>query len=46
MQTHHFVQTLDTYRIGMIVPQCPILTGIRRYWTRTACSAQEVGHEV
>ncbi len=28
VQTHHFGETLDTYRIGMIVPHCPILTGI------------------
>jgi hypothetical protein len=37
VQTHHFGETLDTYRIGMIVPHCPILTGIliETFW----CSA-------
>jgi hypothetical protein len=37
LQTHHFGETLDTYRIGMLVPACPVLTGIvlESYW----CSA-------
>lgn len=37
LQTHHFGETLDTYRIGMLVPECPVLTGIllESFW----CSA-------
>ena len=34
LQTHHFGETLDVYRPGMIVSDCPILTGILRetFW--------------
>jgi hypothetical protein len=37
LQTHQFGETLDTYRIGMLVPNCPVLTGIllESFW----CSA-------
>jgi hypothetical protein len=44
VQTHLFGETLDTYRIGMIVPHCPVLTGIliETFW----CSAcHNVGME-
>ena len=37
LQTHHFGETMDVYRTGMIVADCPVLTGILRetFW----CSA-------
>jgi hypothetical protein len=37
LQTHHLGETLDTYRVGMIVPDCSVLTGIllETFW----CSA-------
>jgi hypothetical protein len=37
LQTHHFGETLETYRIGMLVPECSVLTGIllESFW----CSA-------
>jgi len=44
LQTHHFAETLDTYRVGMIVRDCPVLTGILRetFWC-SACHNTEPG---
>lgn len=43
VQTHHFGETLSTYRAGMIVSDCPVLTGILRetFWC-SACHNEDM----
>jgi len=42
LQTHHFGETLATYRAGMIVSDCPVLTGILRdtFWCSVCHNAE------
>ena len=46
LQTHHFGETLDTYRLGMLVPACPVLTGIllESFWC-PACQIADLKSE-
>ena len=45
LQTHHFGETLDTYRVGMIVTHCPVLTGIlvETFWCSACHHADAAG---